>query len=1297
MEYRVLPTTVVCADRDRAEQVVQWLAQVDTHWAQAASIVDGAIAQQQWLANDNSLWPTGLLVVDGAVVNEQGEPLWRCLLPSGSPVAMPLSGMVDEQYQVSIARLLVVLVDSPAAEVAAIEAGALDALVWSALAATGGLIRLGRSLRLVQGVLANWERQLALAAPFAEEMGEIADSAAVIVRASAEKPNSGTQLASGPIASPIENSTINPASHSKTGATPGIIPGVVINCAPGLPSIEQPLLATASCDREDRDREDNDSAHPIAPWTADLAARSESGLQPSDDSELTIGLPSSAPMGWQPQASPANPAGQRPRVPSTTVLPGLRIALGGIFSGPSSDRAGMAAESLLTGPEIRPEIEPEIRPETSSDPGIRPEINPEINADTSPGVNPEINPENSIEAVAMPLAPSAEGNIPKIVPTEGEITAIQGDRLPALGAADRSQAASQSWLAVLDQVLDHTIDGIVIVNREGRIDYANPAACQLFGRSPEQLVGEHLGIPIGSEKTTEIDILHPDGSVGVGDLNVSPIEWLGEPAYAVAIRDVSDRKRVEADLRYRLSLESVVAYVARLLVTADDDVRFGSVLEAVGRAMLADRVLLLHGPMERPLLNLACEWHEENQMPVVRDFNRLGGHLPPLWTEQLGRDRAVVIESRQALQSEDSAVTEWLNCLGANSVLIAAIHDRRDALWGALVLCVHQARSWLAQDLQILQTIGDTIYAWYDRQATQDRLRASEALYSSIFERSDERIFLVNVHPDGRFTYETVNPAFERALEHRATHIIGRSPQDLFPPSCATPIIARFRACVAGRDTIRCEEELMIRGKQRIWHTSLVPIRDAWNRVIKLLGSARDITQEREAALQRNNQNRYRQLLASIAFKIRQSLDIQVILGRTVSELQKTLKADRVMFYRCQADGNGSIAAEAIAQPFGAIDPSHTWCCTLNLDNTHPNLDRYWQGQISCEDDLTQLQLSPEQRSCIDSLSIRSQVIVPVTIAAVHFNPSALGFVPPEVLTDRLQPATILLGLLCLQQCQGPRHWTSFEIDLLQQLAGQLSIALYQAHLLEERTRAIEGLRRSNEQLQQFAYVASHDLQEPLRGIIAFSEMLTEECAPQLDQNAQEYLQFIIDSGQRMRQLIRDLLAYSRVETRGRTLEPVDCSQIIEIVLNNLRLAIQDNQATIQAKNLPIVLADSMQLAQLFQNLIGNALKFRGKSNPVITITANHEEHHWRFQVIDNGIGIDPQYSERIFNIFQRLHNREEYEGTGIGLAICRKIIERHGGSIGVQSQLGQGSSFWFTIPDQPETIPITELSFSPS
>ncbi|MEB3118755.1 MAG: hypothetical protein VKL01_10345, partial [Limnothrix sp.] len=182
MEYRVLPTTVVCADRDRAEQVVQWLAQVDTHWAQAASIVDGAIAQQQWLANDSSLWPTGLLVVDGAVVNEQGEPLWRCLLPSGSPVAMPLSGMVDEQYQVSIARLLVVLVDSPAAEVAAIEAGALDALVWSALAATGGLIRLGRSLRLVQGVLANWERQLALAAPFAEEMGEIADSAAVIVR-----------------------------------------------------------------------------------------------------------------------------------------------------------------------------------------------------------------------------------------------------------------------------------------------------------------------------------------------------------------------------------------------------------------------------------------------------------------------------------------------------------------------------------------------------------------------------------------------------------------------------------------------------------------------------------------------------------------------------------------------------------------------------------------------------------------------------------------------------------------------------------------------------------------------------------------------------------------------------------------------------------------------------------------------------------------------------------------------------------------------------------------------------------
>jgi len=1074
MECRALPTTVVCADRPKAERVLQWLAQVDTHWAQTATIVDGGVAREQWLLDDGLLLPMGLLVVDAAVLGIQGRPLWRDLL---AQVAVDWRKILDHGGMVRGGRSLLVLVESAAAEVEAIAAGAMDALVWSSLDEANGIVRLWRSHRLAKGVIPGW----------------------------------------------------------------------------GLGS---------------------------------------SQALPDHDSN-----PQTAPPNFADPVDPADPT----------------------------------------------------------------------------------DPQNFSQNFSQNLDQLASQSLPLITATCERST-------------DTDQEPDQPWLAVLDQVLNNTIDGMVIVNQHGGICYANPAACKLFGRSKAELLGEHLGIPIATDVATEVDILHPDGTLGVGDLNVSAIEWLGTPAYAVAIRDVSYRKQVEADLRYRLSLESVVAYVARLLVTADDDVRFGSVLAAVGKAMGVDRVLLLHGPLERPLMNLACEWHDAHRSPVAKAFNMLGGQLPPGWTDQLNRNRTVVIESRQSKTLKDldqKEAQQWLDCLGANSVLIAAIHDRHDTLWGALVLCIEQSRSWLEQDVQILQTIGDTIYAWYDRQATQDRLRASEALYSSIFERSDERIFLVNVHPNGGFTYETVNPAFERALEHRAANIIGRSPQELFPPSCATPIVARFRACVAGRDTIRCEETLIIRGKQRIWHTSLVPIRDAWNRVIKLLGSARDITQEREAALQRENQSRYRQLLASLSFKIRQSLDIHVILGRTVGELQKTLKADRVMFYRCQADGCNAIAAEAISPPFSSLNSSSAWCCTLSLNppspTNLPNLDHYWQGNISLEENPTQLDLSPTQRDYVETFSIRSQIIIPVTISAINLNPCELGFVPPDVLADQPQPATVLLGLLCLQQCQNSRHWTSFEVDLLQQLAGQLSIALYQARLLEERTKAIEDLARSNEQLQQFAYVASHDLQEPLRGMIAFSEILDEEYGDRLDSTAKEYLQFIIDSGQRMRQLIRDLLTFSRVETRGRTLEPVDCNQIVDVVLDNLRVAIQDSQATIHIDPLPTVLADSAQVAQLLQNLIANAIKFRGSEAPIITVTASRQERQWCFQIRDNGIGIDPQYADRIFQIFQRLHNREEYEGTGIGLALCRKIVDRHGGAIGVESQPGQGATFWFTLPDPPE------------
>ncbi len=233
----------------------------------------------------------------------------------------------------------------------------------------------------------------------------------------------------------------------------------------------------------------------------------------------------------------------------------------------------------------------------------------------------------------------------------------------------------------------------------------------------------------------------------------------------------------------------------------------------------------------------------------------------------------------------------------------------------------------------------------------------------------------------------------------------------------------------------------------------------------------------------------------------------------------------------------------------------------------------------------------------------------------------------------------------------------------------------------------LEELARSNAELEQFAYVSSHDLQEPLRMISSYLQLLQRRYQGNLDEKADKYIYFAVDGASRMQNLINDLLEFSRVTTRGREPEPTDCEFVLNQVLSNLELYIKENKATVSHDPLPEVMADNTQLAQVFQNLIINGIKFHSEEAPKIHISAEKKANEWLFSVQDNGIGIDPQYSEKIFEVFKRLHKKEEYPGTGIGLAICKKIVERHGGRIWVESELGKGSTFYFTLPINPENI----------
>lgn len=265
---------------------------------------------------------------------------------------------------------------------------------------------------------------------------------------------------------------------------------------------------------------------------------------------------------------------------------------------------------------------------------------------------------------------------------------------------------------------------------------------------------------------------------------------------------------------------------------------------------------------------------------------------------------------------------------------------------------------------------------------------------------------------------------------------------------------------------------------------------------------------------------------------------------------------------------------------------------------------------------------------------------------------------------------------------------TSDRLQILNLLLSTYETALQRnmelAHAREVIEEKAQELSRSNDELERFAYVVSHDLQEPLRMIASYLGLIEKRYSEKLDAAGHEFIGFAVDGAKRMQTLIHDLITYSRVGTRGKPFSATDLESVFADALANLKIAREESGTTITHDALPTLNADPTQLLQLFQNLIGNAIKFRRKETPpAIHLSAQKQGSKWLFGLHDNGIGVDPQFFDRIFVVFQRLHERHEYPGTGIGLAVCKKIVERHGGGIWVESKPGEGTTFFFTIPER--------------
>lgn len=308
------------------------------------------------------------------------------------------------------------------------------------------------------------------------------------------------------------------------------------------------------------------------------------------------------------------------------------------------------------------------------------------------------------------------------------------------------------------------------------------------------------------------------------------------------------------------------------------------------------------------------------------------------------------------------------------------------------------------------------------------------------------------------------------------------------------------------------------------------------------------------------------------------------------------------------------------------------------------------------------------------------EILLPKRYHRQHAGHRAMYFVDP-----RVRPMGVGLDLAGRRK-DGTEFPVEIGLNSVETDEGKMALGLVsditdRKHAADEVARANKELRRSNTELGDFAHIASHDLQEPLRMITSYLQLLDRRYGEQLDSEAREFIGYAVDGAARMKSLIQDLLSFSRAGTAEASFRPVSAGILLDHALANLEVAIDESHARVTSDILPEIFADAGLFAQVFQNLIGNAIKFRGSEPPSIHISATEQGASWVFSVRDNGIGIDPQHATRVFRIFERLHNADQYPGTGVGLAITQKIVERHGGTIWFESQIGNGTTFYFSIP----------------
>ena len=821
-------------------------------------------------------------------------------------------------------------------------------------------------------------------------------------------------------------------------------------------------------------------------------------------------------------------------------------------------------------------------------------------------------------------------------------------------------------------VLSNMYAGILLVADDGRIEFANQAFCNIFDLldSPADLTG--LSSPEMIDKIKN-GYLHPDEEV----TSISEIVVRGQPVKGqeIAMRDertclrdfiplyvdgksygrlwhhleITELKRNEKKIAKLTRLYAVLSQVNEAIVrTHDAESLYSNICRIV--ADVGGYPLVWIGQVKEGLV-MPVAWSGPASDYLLDIKVEVQGELGKGPTGTSIRENRSVVNDDFAINPATSPWREPAQRYGFRASAAFPL-QRQGKVIGAFTLYASEPKAFDREQVGLLESLSaDISYALDDldkerrRGLAEESLRETRDYLENLIDYANAPIIVW----DPSFKITRFNHAFERLTGLRAAEALDKQLDTLFPEESRDASLEYISRTISGERWEVVEIPIKnINGSVRtvLWNSANIYDKDG-TAVIATIAQGQDITDRKQAEWALRETKDYLENLIDYA-------NAPIIVWDTSFRITRFNHA----FERL----TGLDARDVHGKPLDTLFP-----------------------EMSKEDSLEYIKrtLSGERWEVVE-IPIKK---IDGSVRTVLWNSANIY---DKDGTTAL--ATIAQGQDITERKRAEEGLRKARDELEQRVqertADLTKASMEQEARAQELAKKTEDLIRSNSELEQFAYVASHDLQEPLRMISSYVQLLSRRYEGKLDKDADDFIAYAVEGTKRMQQLINDLLAYSRVGTRGKPPEPTDFEDVFSEATANLKMTTEEAGAVVTHDQLPTAMADKLQMVQLFQNLIGNAIKFRGKDVPRVHVSAKQEGELWVFSVRDNGIGIDPQFHDRIFTIFQRLHGRDEYPGTGIGLAVSKKIVERHGGRIWLESELGKGTTFFFTVPMQEEIEP---------